>query len=224
MNERAVVDAIKTARKGDATQLDAAHYLEKICMNIWRLPGVATPLNSFFEWVGEGLGKSKSDIVVDASSREDQTMLGAIERSMPPNPRRIKALANVVRRALSNNPATGPMDWRSFGSLVCVSYVYQFHGPMFSSWRHSLAFANEIIRFCFEGGRGYPEAEIEKLGFSRVFADLTPTSSGGTSAGPTVFPNPDSIETFWISAAFQVLRETFNIEPRDFEVAFRLVD
>jgi len=135
MNQRIVEDAIgqhvPLPSSDHATQdlrtERAGAYLEKLCQNVWRLPAVRRPKALLLSYLPD---RSRLKVWLDAA-------LGDCD-CVPPNPRRIKGLANLLLRFQHTVPASGddgdPDRIRQARLLFIVAYVYQFHHDLFRLW------------------------------------------------------------------------------------------
>ena len=72
----------------DSRTVRAAAYMEKLCQNVWRLPAVREPDQVLYGLLAETIG---SETVRERIKRAVQG-----HRCLPPNPRRLKGLANLL--------------------------------------------------------------------------------------------------------------------------------
>ena len=104
MNQKVIEKAIgsQIISNEDSPKERAAAYMEKLCQNVWRLPAVRTP-DRFLE-------KMLAQTVDDETTRNH--MIEGIKalRCLPPNPRRLKGLANLIRESVG--AATGSTNDR----------------------------------------------------------------------------------------------------------------
>ncbi len=123
MNEQTLVDAIgkELAVPKEVphavVQLRAAHYLEKICTNVFRLPPPPDPPRHLGDWLN------------DAHQRQALLVAIGTLNCLPPNPRRLKALANQWSRFIVRVPwPAGNDEQEALAVRVLVAaYIYQFH-------------------------------------------------------------------------------------------------
>ena len=141
LNQKAVEGAIASRLAAGQTdenarqdaQLRAASYLEKICQNIWHLPIIQAPGQLLCDFIAESGGVAPHQIswlreVVEARP------------CLPPNPRKLKGLANLVTRLCSrlpedladNEKGQGPNEMRK---VLIVAYVHQFHHDLHVRWQ-----------------------------------------------------------------------------------------
>ncbi len=113
----------------------ACEYLEKICQSIWHLPIPPEPAEylrgQLALLVGNGADQSKLaqkraffDSVADAAKAE---------RCLAPNPRRVKALANLLERMYERRvpPPEGDNPFRDPRIALVYAYLYQACQPIY---------------------------------------------------------------------------------------------
>ena len=169
----------------------AAAYLEKLCQNIWRLPAVRDPgrlLNEFLESTVEN--ESVRDWIRHALDGYS---------CLPPNPRRIKGLANLIGRFSPRLPREHRLPREAAiieaRLLVIVAYVYQFHHEVFIRWEYDLSLYNKIRDRC----RGH-ESDISCLE-SLVLLERSPRDDKAptpTTERESTYPDPTDPNVFWI--------------------------
>lgn len=123
MNEQTLVDAIgkELAVPKEVphavVQLRAAHYLEKICTNVFRLPPPPDPPRHLGDWLN------------DAHQRQALLVAIGTLNCLPPNPRRLKALANQWSRFIVRVPWPDANDEQEALAVrvLVAAYIYQFH-------------------------------------------------------------------------------------------------
>lgn len=205
MNQKAVEDAI-SSRMGmtpeekpsdQAIKSRAAAYMEKLCQNVWRLPAVQDP--------GEVLHGLLEKTVESDSIRG--LLWSAVKeiRCLPPNPRRIKGLANLIGRLsprlrVQLGGLTERLD-RDVAAiikariLVIVASIYQFHADIYVRWETELDLYDKILDRC----RGL------ELGIPCLDSLVLPTRKGGedTTTEPltgsaSTYPDPTDTNVFWV--------------------------
>ena len=157
--QRMRADARRDARRmeiDDSRTVRAAAYMEKLCQNVWRLPAVREPDQVLYDLLAKTI---ESETVREWIKRAVQG-----HRCLPPNPRRLKGLANLLGRFSSRLPSRedtpdneavtrrrekghierhrparegGPNDEDAILEarlLVIVAYVYQFHHDLYVRW------------------------------------------------------------------------------------------
>ncbi|KFB67497.1 P-loop NTPase fold protein [Candidatus Accumulibacter vicinus] len=232
MNEQTLVDAIakELALPKEVppavVQLRAAHYLEKICTNVFRLPPPPNPPQHLGEWLHD--------------DHQRQALLTAIGKlhCLPPNPRRLKALANQWSRFIARVPwPVGNAEQEAVAVRVLVAaYICQFHRDLWERWCFQPGFWQEIKAWC----RGEvadrssivndrkveaPDAaELPQLkppewiGALRLPERRLP-SQGNSEAWGSTYPDPNAIEIFWIAP---LVREHHpNLVASDFEALLK---
>lgn len=224
MNERILVDAIReeiSAPKDisqEELKLRASHYLEKICTDIYRLPLPKTPALLLGKWL------EKTEHI-----QSMQLAIGTLA-CLPPNPRRLKALANQWSRfaECTSFPAQEGEEQKIWAVRVLVAaYIHQFHRDLWERWHFNFNFWNEIMAWC-NGDRTSPKLPqssgdkpkqhwSDSLKLTHQFDEFDAVT-GQANIKP-VFPNPGDIDNFWIGALIQEYRD--ELKPRDFESLLR---
>ena len=105
MNQKAIEEAIAQRMGTDARRMEiddsrtvrAAAYMEKLCQNVWRLPAVREPDQVLYDLLAKTI---ESETVREWIKRAVQG-----HRCLPPNPRRLKGLANLLGRFSSRLPS-----------------------------------------------------------------------------------------------------------------------
>ncbi len=165
MNEGMLTEAIleefsnlKGASQAEL-KLRASHYLEKICTDIYRLPHPDSCSRLMLEWLLENT--TYNDKVHSSAKREIAALEMVLKEvdCLPPNPRRIKALANQWPRFArcvplpADNPALSAEDnavesavWAV--RVLLVSYIHQFNRDLWERWQHHGEFWTEIVEWC----------------------------------------------------------------------------
>ena len=173
IEQRMKADARRDTRRmeiDDSRTVRAAAYMEKLCQNVWRLPAVREPDQVLYGLLAETIG---SETVRERIKRAVQG-----HRCLPPNPRRLKGLANLLGRFSSRLPIRegAPDDEavtrrrkkghieRSRSAregeqndedaileaqlLVIVAYVYQFHHDLYVRWEAEPGLYDRIREWC----------------------------------------------------------------------------
>lgn len=200
MNERILIDAIgeelsvpKEAQAVETVrQLRAAHYLEKICSDIYRLPLPTKPGELFANWLPE-LHKPVLLHFFDI----DSFLWGG--RCLPPNPRRLKALANqwthFADKLVFPSELVEQQAWAV--RVLVAAYIHQFHRDLWERWHFNPDFWEELKAWC-QGKylAGTTPKWAEALKFTEQVTEI------GDALNPTAwktdFPNPGDIDLFWL--------------------------
>ena len=159
MNQKAIEEAIAQRMKstsGDDPTIRAAAYMEKLCQNVWRLPAVREPEQMLCRL----LEKTIEDGIVRDLVGRGLKIPRPGERSgestyqcLPPNPRRLKGFANLIKRLSRRLPSqeaglsdeTMVLEARL---LLIVAYIYQFHHDLHVRWEADLGLYNRIHDWC----------------------------------------------------------------------------
>ena len=220
MNQKAVEDAIATRfgmRNGTTfpgdnrdqndskLKLRASAYMEKLCQNVWQVPTVHDPNESFLTFLRLTVADTdKLDLIRFAIGEY---------RCLPPNPRRLKGLANLVGRIISRLPSAEGRDIESMTidarMLMIVAYVYQFHKDIFVRWESEIGFYDGLLDWCT--GK-VPRADVLKpleLPERNISEDSAPIPS---TEMVSTFPDPTETNVFWIQSLILSLGTEVNAE------------
>ena len=203
MNQRTIEAAIATQMSDDAPWRAAA-YMEKICQNVWRLPSVQQP-SCFF-------GTLIEKTVADGTAQEWLNSVAGKSECLPPNPRRIKGLANLVGRLSSLLPRPTDKGAKRGGIfeaklLLVVAYVYQFHHDLYVRWQVNPDLYTSILAWCEVGSTNIDI--LKQMSLPRVSPH--DSAKGDEAEGRTAaevgrrtadlepaFPDPTAANVFWI--------------------------
>ena len=203
LNQKAVEGAIANRLAGGLTdegarrdaQARAASYLEKICQNVWHLPIPDAPGQLLCELVADGGDVAKHQI---GWLRE---VVGQ-RQCLPPNPRKLKGLANLVVRLFARLPSHVVEGLDKLGrdevrNLLMVAYVHQFHHDLYVRWQANPALYDTIGKWC-RGAK--PELEVlQALQLPVVAASADDAEDAeGPAVGQSAFPDPTAANVFWI--------------------------
>lgn len=190
---------------------DAQEYLEKLCQNIWHLPAVHDPNTQFCRW----LNNPRLYKLV-------RSALG-LDRNLPPNPRRLKGLANLVLRLadkllekIPNDDSAAEEHLHETQIMLLVAYVYQFHHNLFRHWETSNALYGELYQWASTG-----DTTIEFLKELSLPWNAAPDPSKPTTGEFIItdaFPDPTSIKVFWMQKL--VLELGDGVKPDEFRHYF----
>jgi hypothetical protein len=204
MNQQTVVEAIASEFKRDemdaGTRLKAEAYLEKLCTNIWRLPLPQDGQRFFLS-------------LLSSPELKTELTFGMQDcRCLPPNPRRLKALANVVNRLWDGlSEADRQVKQTAYATLV-YAYIYQFHGELFRRWQWDGDYLKRIAQFA---RNPQPQNDSDKTsGFAGL---ILPTRHVDEGSGPqSAFPDPSIAGVFWIAPLIQKGGPFEDARPEDF--------
>ena len=174
MNQGAVIDLLAPhfSKKGDdeLAERRAESYLEKLCANVWRLPPVRDPLALLCHWLFLDIDDSQRTAAIGEKDLQSRIRRIAnadvLRRSLPPNPRKLKALANTLLALWEGGakkavPAT---DGLSLQCFLFLAYIYQFHQSLYQRW----VLAPDFFETMREWAQGKPLLE----GRRAIFAGL----------------------------------------------------
>ena len=218
LNQKAVEGAIANRLAGGLTnesarndaQARAASYLEKICQNVWHLPIVDAP------------GKLLCELVADTGDVFKHHVVWLREvvgqrPCLPPNPRKIKGLANLVARLCLRLPTDldanqGDRGRDEMRKLLIVAYVHQFHHDLFVRWQADPSLYNAIAQWC---RREVKDGVLDRLRLPISASDDKGALAGAEPAagaderseepadepdlGFIRFPDPADANVFWIA-------------------------
>ena len=224
MNQKAIEEAIAQRMKSAANDnpaMRAAAYMEKLCQNVWRLPAVRKPERVLCELLEQTI---EDDTVRDFIGRglEVPSLGGATAQSryqcMPPNPRRLKGLANLIgrlsRRLPSHEAGLGEdamiLEARL---LLVVAYVYQFHHDLHVRWEADVGLYNVLHDWCLGTGASLPmesSLELPLKSSEPAAGESRPSREMGTT-----YPDPAQAGVFWIQPL--ILHLGNEIESQRFE-------
>lgn len=216
MNEDVLTEAISSEVfsnlqiSSGEKHLRASHYLEKICTDVYRLP---LPNNAV------SLFSAMLYTATDAEKVDSFNLAVGDCFFLPPNPRRLKALANQWVRFSGYMPF--PQN-KAEQEIWCIriliaSYIHQFHRDIWERWHFDHNFWIECVAWCSgerslnaDGADISPEWAAHLKLTSRQYA-------GDSSIRPAwslEYPNPGSINIFWIDELIRKHRD--HLLPVDF--------
>ena len=224
MNQKAIEEAIAQRMKaetGDNPAMRAAAYMEKLCQNVWRLPAVREPEQVLCELLEQtiedeairGYIRQGLSVPVPGEGTPPSTY-----QCMPPNPRRLKGLANLIGRLSPRLPIHEAwlLDEEEMileaRLLLIVSYIYQFHHDLHIRWEADLDLYNEIRDWC-RADKDLPFDNSLKLPLKQSDADSTESQPIGQFG--TTYPDPTQSSVFWIQSL--ILHLGTEIAPQRFE-------
>ena len=192
MNQKAIEEAIAQRMKaeaGDAPTMRAAAYMEKLCQNVWRLPALRRPEQVLYELLED---------TVEGENIRGWIMRGMEEpknRCLPPNPRRLKGLANLIGRLSSRLPDGQDDATMVFETqlLMIVACTYQFHHDLYVRWESDPSLFHEIREWCRGVDPGLSFFKPLELPLHQADQDSTaPVLDFGST-----YPDPGAANVFW---------------------------
>ncbi|WP_081339731.1 KAP family P-loop NTPase fold protein [Pseudomonas brassicacearum] len=217
MNENVLTDAIREeiSAPGSASvgelNLRASHYLEKICTDIYRLP-LPQDASALFSAM---LSASVPQIYVDSFN-----ICVGDAICLPPNPRRLKALANQWARFSGciafPEAAADQSIWAA--RVTVAAYIHQFHRDLWERWHFNPDFWVEFLAWC-NGERSFsPEGLPIAPSWASALKLTTRFFDADTAMPPTwalQYPNPGDIDVMWIDELIRRYRDF--LRPVDFK-------
>ena len=200
--QRMRADARRDTRRmeiDDSRTVRAAAYMEKLCQNVWRLPAVREPDQVLYGLLAETIG---SETVRERIKRAVQG-----HRCLPPNPRRLKGLANLLGRFSSRLPSRegAPDDEAAILEaqlLVIVAYVYQFHHDLYVRWEAEPDLYDRIREWCEGSDPDFPFLARLVLPNRKVYPGsterTTPPQDEVDIGTESTYPDPTEAGVFWI--------------------------
>ena len=207
LNQKAVEGAIASRLAGGTTdenarrdaQARAASYLEKICQNVWHLPVVKAPGQLLCDFIEDG------DNNVEAHQVSWLRHVVGQETCLPPNPRKLKGLANLVVRLCTRLPrdldaAQSDRGQEEMRVLLVVAYVYQFHHDLYVRWQASLDVYGLIVQWCHAEQHGSTFFDGLELPLFVKQEDVYGDSEEIPGIGWRAFPDPTAANVFWVQS------------------------
>ena len=207
LNQKAVEGAIASRLAAGQTdenarqdaQVRAASYLEKICQNVWHLPIVQAPGRLLCDLVEEGGSVAPHQV---GWLRE---VVGK-RQCLPPNPRKLKGLANLVVRLCSRLPrdltaSEGDLGRNEMRKVLLVAYLHQFHHDLHVRWQANPMLYDVIASWCRrQEENAMLQGLVLPIGLWEAGRE-GPDSSTATYTeyeNHSVFPDPTASNVFWI--------------------------
>lgn len=217
MNESVLTDAIREeiSAPGNASlgelSLRASHYLEKICTDIYRLP-LPPDSSALFSLL---LSASVCTDYVNAFN-----LCVGDKICLPPNPRRLKALANQWARfsGCIKFPDTATEQGIWAARVTVAAYIHQFHRDLWERWHFDHDFWIEFLAWC-NGERSFsPDGESISPPWASALKLSTRILNPHTGVLPNwslQYPNPGDIDVLWIDELIRVYGDY--LKPIDFK-------
>ena len=192
-----LADGLTEEKARQDAQALAASYLEKICQNVWHLPIVDAPGHLLCELVAGGGNGAK---------KHHAAWLWQVvgeRQCLPPNPRKLKGLANLVVRLLARLPSHIQEGQDELGrdevrALLVVAYIHQFHHDLYVRWQANPEDLYDAIGKWCRGAK--PELDVlQALQLPVVAASADDAEDAeGPAVDQSTFPDPTAANVFWI--------------------------
>ena len=218
MNQKAIEEAIAQRMKAESdgnSTMRAAAYMEKLCQNVWRLPAVRRPAQVLYDLLeNTAVRPVVRDFIKQGVEQPGHPCL-------PPNPRRIKGLANLIGRLSPRLPQqAGPAMILEAQLLMIVAYIYQFHHDLYVRWESDPNLYDIIYEWC-NGTLQEPQSSALKRFEFLASLQLPRLQSPPSEAGlipiglESTYPDPTEANVFWIQPL--ILHLGTEIAPQRFE-------
>ena len=214
MNQKVIIEAINqqvNIGNDNDPSMRASAYMEKLCQNVWQLPAVRQPELILFDLLEETVKNENVRFFIKKG------LQGMEYSCIPPNPRRLKGLANLIGRLSSWLPSTNNEEEMLFEVrlLVIVAYIYQFHHDLYIRWDTELSLYNKIRDWC-----------DNQLQQNELFAHLilplkgSGAATGGATSTKTIevestYPDPTNANVFWIQSLILLMGS--EVAPENFK-------
>jgi len=221
MNQKVIEKAIgNQIPNEDSPKERAAAYMDKLCQNVWRLPAVRRPDLFLQEMLAD---------TVKYKTTRSRIIEGIKDlRCLPPNPRRLKGLANLIGRMSVRLPSQRSADKgsaiRQMQLLMVVAYTYQFHHDLYVRWEADHTLYDRIYDWCL-GKVPTPSESVDENGVNSPTLDfftsmiLPLRDTGIDQEVPTpqsgmewTYPDPGDTRVFWIQPLVQRLGDEVNAD------------
>ena len=189
----------KRMEADDSRTVRAAAYMEKLCQNVWRLPAVREPDQVLYDLLAK--------TIEDKAVRERIRRAVQGHRCLPPNPRRLKGLANLLGRFSSRLPPVQEGEPNNEAAiqearlLVIVAYVYQFHHDLYVRWEAEPDLYARIYEWCSGSDVNLPFLEplvLPKRMLRPGPGERTPLPPDKADETESTYPDPTEAGVFWI--------------------------
>ena len=206
MNQKAIEEAIAQRMKtetGGNPAMRAAAYMEKLCQNVWRLPAVRRPTQVLYGLLENTVARPAARDFIRQGMEEPE------HPCLPPNPRRLKGLANLIGRLSPRLPEeTGRTMIFEAQLLVIVAYIYQFHHDLHVRWESDPSLYNIIYEWCHG-------ADHDRDFLKRLQLPLRVLDRGPPERTESTYPDPAEANVFWIQRL--ILHLGNEADPGNFE-------
>ena len=196
MNQKAIEEAIAQRMKAETSDdptMRAAAYTEKLCQNVWRLPALRQPEQVLYGLLEETVKDENVQDWIKRGIEEPKSKYRCL--CLPPNPRRLKGLANLIGRLSSRLPVEESDATMVFETqlLMIVACICQFHHDLYVRWESDPSLYHKIREWCRGVDPRLPFFESLKLPLHQMDRDSTePTPDFGST-----YPDPAAANVFW---------------------------
>lgn len=201
LNQKIIEDVIRKNMPGEKKQdLRAAAYLEKLCQNFWRLPVMIDPKKLLCQWLPNEI----KDLVEQAIGDK---------QCLPPNPRRLKGFANLLRRFASLLPQVeeekqnNVLMEKEIKYMLVVAYIYQFHHDLFLRWQSNPDLYNQIRDWIHNYTTDLDFLKQLELPLKIIKIETTATPEFDIISA---YPDPTESNIFWIQRLIHEFDDTVN--------------
>lgn len=223
INQQAIIEALarhygaKSEEEFRRYAARASSYIEKICGNVYSLPPPAAVEDIFVnQWV-----KPLPEVLLGGALDSALKVGGVWVTCLPPNPRRLKMLANSLARAWSRYADSE--EWKTsdgndvhrtrlIRALVCVTYCFQFHHAWFLNWRSAVEAGLQLMDQWL--GRSTELSAAGRQKFERDYCLHHPEPRLGHTADESLHV-PDRADPgyFWIAPLYRLTQESRSAAP-----------
>lgn len=206
----AIAKQISNNQNENHVYAKAEAYLEKLCGHIWRLM-LLNPMDAFCCWIEDSGFKN---LIENACKDNNNKPLDCL----PPNPRRLKLLANLVLRLRSGGAPCDNVE--EVRRLLIFAYVYQFHNQLFMRWHYKREFWEELARWSLgeyssiDNNSMIPDYFLSYKIITNIEGIVPPSYM-------TSFPDPCSINVFWMGPLIKEMSSKKRVMWEDFDVLFK---
>lgn len=225
MNQKIINHSIAKQLPDDApNSIKGEAYLEKICNSIERLHPYKNSNKLLLNWINDDNFKG---LIEKALQDEDGNEIICL----PPNPRKLKSLANLINSWKEVLPiAAVENNEDQVKILIAIAYVYQFHAEIFQRWQFTPSFYGHLQKW-LQGVLALQDSDKKAL--YPYFSDLELPESKKTTneeeatistAGQfeSRFPDPYSANVFWIAPLFSEIEKS-NIHEREVTSVLQII-
>jgi hypothetical protein len=211
MNQGIIEDAITAhmpksdGESAPLRKLRAREYMDKLCQSVIQIPLVKDPAG-LLDACLEGLVIRERIVTI---SRE--------ARCLPANPRKIKTLANVIRRSgdeLSDKVTNSADPDRMARCFLLIACLYQYHPDVYRIIEHQPDFYAEIQRWATDSNVSVEYVSLKGLKRRPVTSIPSPSTPSVSAALGELYVDPGDPEYFRLQQLFIELKAVTENEIR----------